>query len=712
MGAYRRQGAVGALCVLGMLAAPRVACAQAAVRWNRNDIVYLKDGTPVLLAEAYRGGSAEDPPPTPNIAIRRQFMSRRMASLKMAIQQGEAPAKDFLYLPLRPRLARKATDNTPMFLYASYNKSKRNNDTGVDQVGAILHFNMDYGLTSAQQAELITVAQKKYPGCTVRGAMPVMPDGDLNTLTITSAVLSSEDLTRKVISTGKAPSIEGARIAAAARLTGDGAQIFENTLKLGKGAADLSVTFNLAYYAMVPGIDAKITFDWSKYRNQQESYDSAFKDKLMSIDANGNYGGWFFKAKGKFSANDRRVSKDEAKAFYDFLTEKGVVKFEDNSQIADQTIRAKYLDAFFNMFMETVCKKEPPSDSLTTQPSLSPPNMSGYEGLKKDPAKADEASTGFLGLGGGVSAAGKIDTTQYRVRQYTVNNLSQKQSQVWTIKVSMPVRQTIQITGNIAEYYDQVKDNKACVMRFYLDDPFFAKFDVIAPLNVATPELFTQFANYVTVSCRKKRKDGTDWVDSKTFTRKDAADSMMIANFSYAGGDTNEDSREFEYMAQWGLKNGKVWPEKPTWSRSSLEGIQINPPLVPMEVEAVGDTAGMTEKGVIRAVAQLHYLTLGEERETNVPIAPTQATDGVKKLIFVDREVEAYVYRVVFYTKDGKRFATDWQKGDATGVCNVSAPSDLLENAEFLTRAEKMKPGVLDKVKDLILGAAAEGANP
>jgi hypothetical protein len=700
---------MGIILATALSLVPNRASAQAAVKWNRNDMVYLRDGTPVALFEAYQGGSADDrPPPNASPAILKARLQRAFLPLDKAVLEGESPAKEFLYLPLRPRLARKATDNTPMFLYASYNKSKRNNDKGAEQVGAILHFNMDYGLTAAQQAELLSVAQKKYPGCRVRGAMPVMPDGEANTLTITSATLSSEDLTRKLISTGRAPSIEGARIAAAARLTGDGAQIFENTLTLGKGAADLSVTFNLAYYAMVPGIDAKITFNWSKYRSQEDRYNSAFSDKLTSVDANGNMGFPFYKAKGKFSYNNRAVSKDEVKLFYDHLVEQQVVTFEDNSQIADPAIRSKYLDAFFGMFMESVCKKEPPSDSLTVRAPLSPPNMAGYEGAPKPGAVADKASTGFLGFGGGVSVAGKIDNTQYRVRQYTFNNLSQKQTQTWTIKASIPVRQTIQITGNIAEYYDQVKDNKACVMRFYLDDPFFAQFQVLAPLNIASPEIFTQFANYVTVTCRKKRKNGTDWVDSKTFTRKDAEDKMMVASFSYAGGDTNDDSREFEYMAQWGLRNGTVWPEKPVYVKSSLEGIQINPPLVPLEIEAAGDTAGMEEKGVIRAVAQIHYLTLGQERETNITVTPVKATEGVKQLIFVDREVEAYVYRCVFYTKTGKRFATEWQKGDATGFCSVAPPSDLLENAEYLSRAEKMKPGAAEKVKDLIVEPVGE----
>ena len=490
-----------------------------------------------------------------------------------------------------------------------------------------------------------------------------------------------------------------------AAFTADGAQIFDQTLKKGQGAADLAVTFNLAFDALMPAVDAKITIDWSRLHNNADTYASEFKDRLTSVDANASVNYWgLVKGSAKVTVNDRKVSKEEVKAFYDYLREKSIIKFE-SKQLVSGDAEQKIIDGFFATFLEMIAKKENPPDPSVGRQSLVPPDMSHLENLPKDPAKAKEDS-GFFG---GVNVAVKHDNTEYKVRQYSINNVNQRTTQVISLNQSKAYRYPVQITGNIAQFYDQAKDNPKCVIRFYLDDPFFQKFDVLAPINIDSPESFGSFANYVTVTVRKKRGAGQqDFADSKTFTRNDMKDGLPVARFSYAGGDTAESSREFEYSSQWGLRNGKVWPEKPAYVKASLEGINVNPPLVGKVVETVGFSDGMAAKGIIRAVAQVHYLQLGEEKELNVSLSAGQANDGVKNTIYVDQDIESYVYRVVFYTNNGKKYATDWQRGDATGTVNATVPDDILDNAAYLSRAEQMKAN--EAVKQQIIDANGAGA--
>jgi hypothetical protein len=657
-----------ALAALG-IAAPQAAHAQATVKVDINKdnsvpVIPLSDGTQVLTMEALTSTTA-------------------------------APA--YRYLPLTPRLVKKP-DGTPVFLFASYNKSKRNNDTGADQVGGILNFSMTYGLDAKQLAEL-EAAVKKMGGPNARLAGPILvkPEADKDSFFITSATLSSDDLTRKVITTGKAPLFPGSQVACAARLTGDGAQIFEQTLKNGKGAGDLAVSFNLAFDAMLPAVDATIVCDWSRLHANRETYKSEFQDRLISADVNAKYSGVFFGGSANANVTDRRVSKQDVKAFYDYLREKNIVRMEGKVTTSDP-VAQKYLDAFFTMFMERVAKKESPPDPIAGREALKPPDMSHLEKIDKTPAKAGSSG----GLFGGVNVAFKYDNTQYRVKQYTMNNTNQRQTERISLKVSLPIRMTTQITGNIAQFYNQAKDNPKCVIRFYLDDPFFQKFDVLAPINVDSPESFSTFANYVTVTVRKKRGRGQqDFADSKTFTRRDMTDGLPVARFSYAGGDTAESSRDFEYAAQWGLRNGKVWPDKPTYQKSSLEGINVNPPLVGKVLELVGDTGGMQANNVIRVAAQVRFLQLGEEKEINTAIGQTNATEGVKTTIYCDQEIDAYIYRITYFTSNGKRLSTDWIRADTTGILLGSIPDDLMTNAEYLNRP--VKP--VGQTKDLIIAA-------
>ncbi len=656
-----------ALTALGV-AAPQAAQAQATVKVdlrspNPAPTISLADGTVVLIMESITSTAA-------------------------------IPA--YRFLPLTPRLVKKP-DGTPVFLFASYNKSKRNNDTGTEQVGAVMNFSMTYGLDLKQMDELTKEIKKLNKDAILAGPILVKPETEKDSFFITSATLGSEDLTRKVITTGKAPLFPGSQVACAARLTGDGAQIFEQTLKKGKGAADLAVSFNLAFDAMLPAVDATIVCDWSRLRQNRDTYKSEFTDRMHSFDGKASYDGLFYGGSASVGVNDRQVSKQEVKAYYDFLREKNIVRMEGNVTTSDP-VAQKYLDAFFTMFMERVAKKESPPDSIAGREALKTPDMSKLEGLDKEKAKAGTSG----GIFGGANFAYKYDNTQYKVKQFTINNLNQRVTERINLKVSLPVRMPVQITGNIAQFYDQAKDNKNCVMRFYLDDPFFQRFDVLAPINIDSPESFGLFANYVTVTVRKKRGQGQpDYADSKTFTRLDMKDGLPVARFSYAGGDTAESSRDFEYSSQWGLRNGKVWPDKPVYTKSSLEGINVNPPLIGKVLELVGDTGGMQANNVIRASAQVRFLQLGEEKELTAAISQTNATEGVKTTIYCDQEIDAYIYRITFFTSNGKKLSTDWIRADTTGILLGSIPDDLLTNAEYLTRVAKP----VGQTKDLIVAA-------
>ena len=93
-------GAAAVAGTLSLAALPQAANAQASVKIDINSknvapSVILADGTQVLLMES--------------------------------INSTDAVPK-YRYLPLTPRLVKKP-DGTPVFLFASYNKSKRNNDS-------------------------------------------------------------------------------------------------------------------------------------------------------------------------------------------------------------------------------------------------------------------------------------------------------------------------------------------------------------------------------------------------------------------------------------------------------------------------------------------------------------------------------------------------------------------------------------------------------
>lgn len=674
------------LGVLGLSAIPQMANAQATVKIDINSknvapTVTLSDGTTVLLMESINSTNA---------------------------------LPKYRYLPLTPRLVKKP-DGTPVFLFASYNKSKRLNDTGVDQVGAILNFSMTYGLDKPLEDELAQKIRNQdkakgsvfMPNASLDGPILVKPESANDSFFITSATLGSEDLTRKVITTGKAPLFPGSQVATAARLTSDGAQIFEQTLKKGKGAADLAVSFNLAFDAMMPAIKATITIDWGRLHNNVDTYSSEFKDRLTSVDGNAKINYWKlikFPVTANVKVDNQRVSKEEVKAFYDYLIEKSVIKFELQQYVSNPTdVEQKILDSFFATFMEMISKKENPPDPSASRQSLTPPDMSHLEKLPKTGAKA--ADSGFFG---GLNVAVKKDNTEYKVRQYTINNISQKTKQVIRLDIAKSYKYPVQITGNIAQFYDQAKDNPKCVMRFYLDDPFFQKIDI--PISCSTtPTEFLDYANALTVSIRKKRGVGQpDFYDSKTFTSADIknnSDASLETKFSYAGGDDATVSRQFEYKYQWALKNGKVWPAQAIFKSAPIESVSIIAPYMTKVLDVVSSSDSFQTNDIVRTTAQVRYLQLGAETETTVLITKDKADTGISQTIYVDRDTSAYIYRIIFITKNGKKYSTEWMSSSDSII--AIPPDDLLTNSVYLSRPDKP----LGQTKDLIVAASKAAGN-
>ena len=57
---------------------------------------------------------------------------------------------------------------------------------------------------------------------------------------------------------------------------------------------------------------------------------------------------------------------------------------------------------------------------------------------------------------------------------------------------------------------------------------------------------------------------------------------------------------------------------------------------------------------------QLRFKKLGEEREMTLPISSASADPIVTKNIYSDRDLDGFAYRVMFYTSEGEKLATEW----------------------------------------------------
>lgn len=566
----------------------------------------------------------------------------------------------YYYLPTNLHLSMKE-DKTPQFLFLKFTTEQREEQGGIS--GGLLHFLMEFGLSPGQETELLKRVRQTEPKAEVLGAAPVVGDGETSTFQITSATLSDQGLTKSLVTSGKAPLMPGQRVAAAARLTSNGAQLLDATFQKARSITDISLSFNLAYYTMLPAVEGTIRFNWSKLQQQSDSlvveYEHKYKKSCFL---------WWCRTR------DHQYSYTETRNMYDFMMEKEVIVMDFKEKISDERT-AKIRDAFFQFFL----------NSFSQSQEMAPEDMLNQEDRDKSGDKDPKAPA----VGG----------DKYTMSRYNFATSQQVRDRVWYMKYSLPYKETLQLTANLAEWYDGARDNPKCVASVNLNDPFFTHRDIKFIMDLDAKEMFDEAVNYVTVNVRKKRSSGRDFEDHVTMDANYLKNNGVTSSVTYARGD-DDNPDMYEYQSQWSLKGGNVYPKSPSWIQGSWEGVTLTPPVRPMTVEFEGSLDELKEKDVTRVTAQIHYYQFGNEAETNIHISPAKAEPLTSAKIFLDRDKKDYAYRLIFNHKTAGKLVGPWVPNVSDEYVYAAIPEDLTTVDLYKDRAKSLVSGTIEKILD------------
>ncbi len=577
----------------------------------------------------------------------------------------------FYYLPVGLRVARRP-DGTPEFLFLKFTTEQASGPGAVN--GAVMHFLMEWGLTPAQDQELTAKLKQKYQDAELLGAVPMDVEGD-GSFQIVSATLSDKGLTSSVVTSGRAPLVPGGRAAAATRLGPEGAQLLAATFEKARSISDLSIALNYTYQTLTPAAKGRVIVDWSRLEREFKQLSADYSRRQTGTDDT-SFLGVTISSSPTYS-----YSYDEVRKQYDYLVEKQVIKVEFDEQIADERV-AKIRDAFFQFFLNNMAqpvKDEPP-----------PP-----------PSDKEKDSSPDIKYG-----------NRYRFNQTAIKSAYTRRIQTFDLNYRLAVRRPFQIVGNLASWYDAVKNNAKCVAAVNLNDPFFQHRDINFIVDLDAKDIFEQAVNYVTVNVRKRRSSGNPFVDRVTIDSKYLKDKGVAATVTYARGD-DTDPDTYEYQQQWSLRGGRVFPDNPPWQKGSWQGVTLSPPIVARTIEVEGDLAALKASDITRITVQVHYPQFGEEMEENIQLSPVKNEPLVSRRIFMDRGARGYVYRLVInHTREGK-LVLPWSAKVGDDYVYATIPEDFLkEGSPALNEAKEAgkvagdsaKEKVLDKFKDVLGG--------
>ncbi len=361
--------------------------------------------------------------------------------------EGSGPSakggKNYYYIPLQAMLSKNPQTQIPEFLFLKYVTEEREDQGGVS--GALMHFLMQLGYTKDQLAELQTKLAAKVDGAIVKGPVDLFAADDANSFRITSGVVNRDGgMVKSIVTSGRAPLQEGAKVAVASNLNKFGAQLLAKTFDKDMAITDISCDFFYKYYVKVNGLKATITVDYEKI------------SKLIKED--------------KVTAEYRRIeSKDEVQESqswnemhktYDKLVEKNAIIIDIKQGFPNATTE-KLTELFFQMFMDKFAK---PADD---KPLTGPPSQ-------------QEAA--YL--------PGKKDAYGYYLNVKKIENNIRKKKETITMNYDYMLAMPVAFSQNLKTWYNSVKDNKSCIASVNLNDPFFKHLDIRFILDLEAKEMF------------------------------------------------------------------------------------------------------------------------------------------------------------------------------------------------------------------------------
>ena len=574
-----------------------------------------------------------------------------------AISLSNRKSKDFYYLPTEPRLSVKQ-DGTPQFMFMKYMTDETAEQGGIS--GALMHMMMEWGLTPVQRIEVESILkagkQGAVKGSVLKGAADVVPDGD-HSFKVISAVLSDDKLAPVVVTSSKAPTLPGSKIAVATKLDANGAQLMAASFEKGRSITDLSIELGFKYTVRMPAAKGYARIHWDKMKTHFEQDSATYKETRRKKSRGGVFG---FAADALFGKRTVVTSRsyDEMHSVIDSLIEKEYIVLKWEESMSDDRI-TKMREAFYEYFLDKMSNTE-------NTDQMAPPTPREKEAMPN-------------------IKYGK----RYTFNRTFFESSFKSGTKTFYFDAKLAVDKYFSVTGNLASWYNGVRDNKNCVSSVYLNDPFFQHRDINFILDLDAEDIFADEVNYVTVNVRKKRKSGHDFMKSLTFDRAYLKENGIAGSISYARGD-DKNGDVYEYKTQWSLRGGNLYPENPLYVKGDWEGVTLYPPIVPRTIEFEADIQELAEMGLRMVTLQVRYYKFGKEVETNIPISVYKGEGYVSKTIYTDKDTQGYAYRLVFTSKDSKKgkMALEWDAKVNDDYVYASIPDELKdEDTDFIDKA-------------------------
>ena len=526
----------------------------------------------------------------------------------------------YYYIPQFPRLATKA-DGTFEFVCLKYvgGTSATN--------GGLFHALVEFTLPPEVVESLEKKLKQQVPNGRIAGPVPLMQALDngeegVGSFQVVSAILANKEkgeFTRSVVTSGKAPLMQGSKAVVAALLNEQGATLLWNSLN--GPTSDVSVAIHAYYEAAVKAYNAKVTASvetvynhFSRIANRQQDFTKRqLRNVVDELQRSGDL---------KIDVLDRSaglgLKPDEMAGILQLVTDKLVELMFDH---------------------KSGWSADPPREAAVEANQIMGRQDRGWF-----------AST-FLGAD---------DTKYYTDDQYVLKRRTDITRNAFTLTLgkSATVKVPVDTAGNLGGLYAALKNDPRYFRIVDMNDPAFEFRPVHFQVDGEYVDAFQDSLNFVAVNFRKSYPDRPAFGKALTFTNADIKAGKTVQDVAFPRlGAEGTDWTDYEYQVRWAIRDGStvsVPAADDKWVKARDAAIALTPPFEKRVLVLDADRSQFGPSGIATAVVEAGTILGGKPRLQRKAILRAGDADTTTTVaVYRDRGTDAIV-RITWHAKNGR----------------------------------------------------------
>ena len=509
----------------------------------------------------------------------------------------------YVYLPDRAELSADESGR-PQFSFIRYIIDEPSGDAGAESLtnasgGAILTFLVSYEtpqeVRDAAEQELRAITG--LPEVRLRGPV-LFQSGEYS---LVSSILLDGSEAQKVLASGRAPVLEGNRIALSFQLSPEDSKLLLESLQM--ATPDVSLVFDMVFLGRTRAYDAELVVNWTKVNvtHGAELHGSVY-----------------------------------------FVGADIEVMFERMRQDNTITLRSSGSDESMQSLLETVYSR-----LLTLM--FEPVKPAGL------PESQRQDLMGLLSGGAKAVSEAAQNASPFGLRVgYTHKNVRSEGETTLTFNHEATQDRYAMIAFNIGDLYDEYGDDPDFFHTVNLLDPAFELREVRVGVNGALLPEFERFVNSAAITLRKTHSDGKVTlrelvVDRRTFVTE-LPDLRMT--YGWSGDDDRTAWLDYEYRSHWSFRNGGSFDSD--WETSDKAMINLYVPYERRVIQLVVDEEGLLKSDVRAISVDVSYPFFGKRRQQQENLILGRGNPVPEIELTLPRDQFSYDYQITWHIRDAE----------------------------------------------------------